>query len=479
MLLSKRQLLLNCAQIFDSLVMIVSFGFAGCVAHLEIDPLSFAEFLSVRIEIINFLIFILIAAVWNLIFVWLGIYHSHRFAKPGSELFDILKATSCGTIFIFFAARLFDLQVITAVFLLVFWLITTLVLASSRSILRVILMQVRLRGRNMRHMLLVGANSRALRFVKGIEGRPDLGYQIIGFVDENWSGAAEVQKLGYSIVTDYDNFADYLRRQIVDEVVICLPVNSYYTQAAKMAAMCEEQGVIVRFLPDIFNSIISHSTIDYFEGEPIIFHHSGSLEAGQIYAKRLLDILLGAAGLVFLFPLFLFAAILIKVASPGPIFYVQERIGLNKRRFCLYKFRTMRVDAEKKQKDLEALNEADGPVFKIRNDPRIFPAGRFLRRFSIDELPQIINVIKGDMSIVGPRPLPVRDYNGFSQDWHRRRFTMRPGLTCTWQVCGRSNTSFEQWMQLDMEYIARWSLWLDLKIILQTVPAVLFARGAV
>jgi exopolysaccharide biosynthesis polyprenyl glycosylphosphotransferase len=194
--------------------------------------------------------------------------------------------------------------------------------------------------------------------------------------------------------------------------------------------------------------------------------------------KRLIDILGAYVLLACLAPLFLVAAIAIKLTSPGPVFFIQERVGRGKRRFRLYKFRTMVADAEQKQADLEALNEAGGPVFKIKDDPRITPVGHILRKLSIDELPQLWNVLRGDMSLVGPRPLPVRDYNGFSEDWHRRRFSVRPGITCLWQINGRSSVPFEKWMELDMRYIDEWSLWLDLKILLKTVPAVLRGSGA-
>ncbi len=171
-------------------------------------------------------------------------------------------------------------------------------------------------------------------------------------------------------------------------------------------------------------------------------------------------------------------AIAIKLSSPGPVFFVQKRIGYNKRVFRLYKFRTMVENAEKSQQVLEKLNEMDGPVFKIQDDPRITPIGRWLRRLSIDELPQLYNVIRGDMSLVGPRPLPIRDYNGFGKDWQRRRFSVRPGLTCLWQINGRNNTTFENWMKLDLEYIDNWSFLGDMKILLKTVPAVFNGEGA-
>jgi len=194
--------------------------------------------------------------------------------------------------------------------------------------------------------------------------------------------------------------------------------------------------------------------------------------------KRALDVCASACLLLLLAPLAGLIIVAIRMTSPGPAHFAQERLGLNKRPFRLYKFRTMVAGAEARRADLEALNEADGPVFKIRHDPRVTPIGRWLRRTSLDELPQLVNVLKGDMSLVGPRPLPLSDCAGFSEDWHRRRFSVRPGITCLWQVHGRSDTSFERWMAMDMEYIDSWSLALDLQILASTVSAVIRQDGA-
>jgi len=177
-------------------------------------------------------------------------------------------------------------------------------------------------------------------------------------------------------------------------------------------------------------------------------------------------------------PVLAVVALMIKLTSKGPVLFKQERIGRNKRRFYIYKFRTMVPNAEKMLPALELLNEATGPVFKIKNDPRMTPIGRLLRRSSIDELPQLFNVLRGDMSLVGPRPLPLRDYAGFDQDWQRRRFSVRPGITCLWQVRGRNNIAFDHWMKLDLQYLDEWSIWLDMKILAQTIPAVLKGSGA-
>jgi lipopolysaccharide/colanic/teichoic acid biosynthesis glycosyltransferase len=178
-------------------------------------------------------------------------------------------------------------------------------------------------------------------------------------------------------------------------------------------------------------------------------------------------------------PLFATVVLLIKLTSPGPIFFLQDRVGYNKRTFRICKFRTMVPNAEKLMANLEKMNEASGPVFKIKDDPRITSVGKFLRRTSIDELPQLINVLKADMSLVGPRPLPIRDYQGFNEDWQRRRFSVKPGITCLWQVNGRSSITFDEWMRLDLQYMDEWSLWLDMKILARTIPAVLKGSGAV
>jgi exopolysaccharide biosynthesis polyprenyl glycosylphosphotransferase len=255
-------------------------------------------------------------------------------------------------------------------------------------------------------------------------------------------------------------------------------MRSLHSRASEVAAICEEQGILVRFISNLFDGKISRPQVEVVEGDSLISHHTVRLEGWSVVTKRFVDILVSASMSLLLLPVFLLTALMIKLTSPGPVFFVQKRIGLNKRHFGIYKFRTMCVDAEKRMKEIEHLNEVSGPVFKIKNDPRITPIGKFLRKTSIDELPQLFNVLKGDMSLVGPRPLPLRDYEGFSEDWQRRRFSVRPGVTCLWQIGGRSSISFEQWMELDLQYIDKWSLLLDFEILLKTIPAVLKGSGA-
>jgi len=217
--------------------------------------------------------------------------------------------------------------------------------------------------------------------------------------------------------------------------------------------------------------------VDVVDGRPVITIFSGPPDSPRLLAKRLMDVLVSAVLLILLAPVFLVVAIAIKLDSPGPVFFVQQRVGLNGRRFWFYKFRTMVKDAEQRQAALEQLNEAHGPVFKIRNDPRVTRAGRWIRRLSFDEFPQLINVLRGDMCLVGPRPLPLRDVSRIDVSAHKRRFSVRPGITCLWQINGRE-PEFDDWIKTDMEYIDNWSLRLDAKILLRTIPSVLSGRGA-
>ncbi len=269
-----------------------------------------------------------------------------------------------------------------------------------------------------------------------------------------------------------------LRHQSVDEVLVSLPPKNHGPLVEKIVRRCEEEGVIVRVRAELFPLRIAKAYADELEGLPVMTFRSGPKEDWRLVAKRLIDILGSTVLLLVLAPLFAAVAALIKLNSRGPVFFTQERIGFNKRRFQMLKFRTMVNGAERQQVTLEQLNEAEGPVFKIKNDPRVTSIGKFLRRFSIDELPQLINVLKGNMSLVGPRPLPVRDVERIDVASHKRRFSIKPGLTCLWQVNGRSNIGFEEWVRMDLEYIDQWSLGLDMLILLKTIPAVFKGPGA-
>lgn len=474
----RRQILMSVFKLSDLLIMIASFMAATTIASYQIDTLTIEQFLQMRIKVVNFILFIGLLVLWHSLFSMLDLYRSRRLGTIKREIIDIVKATSLGTFAIYLLSLLFDMVLVTPGFLLSFWAVSTAATILIRIGMRYTLSGIRRRGQNLRYLLIVGTNSRAIKFARKIESQPELGYVIVGFVDDHWKGDGDLGKHGWKLVSDFRGFIDFIRTNVVDEVLISLPLKSLYNETSQMVNECQNQGILVRHLSNIFDTKMVNSKAEYFEDKSFVSHYTGAMEGWQILVKGLLDRIVSLILLILLSPLFLVVAILIKITSPGPIFFIQERIGLNKRRFRLYKFRTMVDRAEKKQAALEKFNEASGPVFKIKNDPRITQIGKVLRKISLDELPQLINVLKGDMSLVGPRPLPVRDYNGFNTDWQRRRFSVRPGITCLWQVNGRSNISFDKWMELDLEYIDKWSLLLDFSILLRTIPVVLRGSGA-
>jgi exopolysaccharide biosynthesis polyprenyl glycosylphosphotransferase len=473
-----RQILLRAAKLFDLATMTVAFGLAALLVAHQSPSVSLADFLSMRVKVRNFVIFALFLLVWHIISRARGLYDSRRLSSRWQEAVDIIKATTFAAGSVSIAASFFRLALMTPLFAASFWSISSAMVLASRLVGRNLLSRIRARGRNLRQMLIVGTNPRAVRFAQEITSRRALGYRVIGFVDEEGAGSREFQKLGYPLVADLEGFPRLLRERVVDEVVLALPVKSMYSQASRIAALCEEQGIIVRLLSDFFNLRLGRTKADQFEEHTLITLYTGSHDNWQHLLKRVLDVAIALLAILLLAPLGFLTALLIKLTSPGPVFFAQERLGFNKRRFRLYKFRTMVVDAEGRLAEIQHLNEVSGPVFKIKNDPRLTLLGKFLRKASIDELPQLLNVLKGDMSLVGPRPLPVRDYEGFDQDWQRRRFSVPPGITCLWQINGRSSTPFQRWMELDMEYIDHWSLGLDFKILAKTVPAVFKGAGA-
>lgn len=273
-------------------------------------------------------------------------------------------------------------------------------------------------------------------------------------------------------------FVDLLHEHSINGVLINAK-HTFFGQVEKAIQACELEGVEAWLVADFFKTQISRTSLDDFCGRPVLVFHSGPESSWQAVAKQAVDFL-GALILLLFFSLpMLLAAILVKLTSRGPIFFKQQRSGVNGQPFTMYKFRSMVTDAEQRKQELAVLNEMSGPVFKVTNDPRITTVGRWLRKFSIDEFPQLINVLRGEMSLVGPRPLPVEEVKRFDDFAHRRRLSVKPGLTCLWQISGRNQiTNFKDWVRLDLEYIDNWSIWLDFKILWRTIPVVLLAKGA-
>ena len=324
-----------------------------------------------------------------------------------------------------------------------------------------------------RAAILVGTGERA-ELVKANLATQYATVEVYGCVDdENRSAFARSPYLG-----TIHQLPEILKTHPIELVLIGLPMRSKYDEIQRVIDICETVGVESHYMRDIFTT--SRSRVQSHAQVPHDFSVISSFVPDpKQYVKRLVDILGAMILLMLASPLLLATAIAIRCTSQGPVLFIQQRYGRNRKRFPMFKFRSMVVDAEKRQAGLEAMNEAEGPVFKLARDPRVTRVGSFIRKTSIDELPQLFNVLRGEMSLVGPRPLPHRDVAKFEEPWLLRRFSVRPGLTCIWQVNGRSNTSFADWIRQDLEYIDNWSLSMDARILAQTVPAVLRARGAV
>jgi exopolysaccharide biosynthesis polyprenyl glycosylphosphotransferase len=475
-----RRFLLNALKLFDVGLVFCSFGLAMFVVASAQGNVPLGQVLSMRVKLSNCAIFALALFLCHLIFALCGLYESRRFISKRQELYDVLRATSLAAISIAAISMFFSLSVVTTPrFLLFFWIYMTASVSVFRLLLRYWLASVRRNGHNLRHILILGTNERAIQFARKIAAAPEQGYRLVGFVDDDWHHLDDFKATGLPLVCGCAGIAEFLRGNVVDEVAIYLPLRSFYEHAAQMASVCKQHGIILRFDTDIFNLKITRPRVLESDGNVQIAASTSVVSEGWPFIfKRAIDITVSLLVLALLSPLLLVIALLVRFNSPGAVFFGQKRVGLNKRQFTMYKFRTMVPDAEKIQEELLHLNEMSGPVFKIKNDPRVTPIGRVLRKTSIDELPQLFNVLKGDMSLVGPRAMSVRDYECFNEDWQRRRFSVPPGITCLWQIRGRNSLPFEQWMELDMEYIDKWSIWLDLQILAQTIPAVLKGSGA-
>jgi exopolysaccharide biosynthesis polyprenyl glycosylphosphotransferase len=327
------------------------------------------------------------------------------------------------------------------------------------------------RGTRRQQIVIVGSGGHAARLYRQILGDPFHKITVVGFVDSE--PRSPLADMGVTHLGKLENLPDILMHSVVDDVLIGLPIKSCYEEIREIITACARVGVPASYSAEFFGD----DSINSRHVAPVL-SLSEAPGADRLAVKRVIDVVCSLILLVVLAPVMLLVAIAVRLTSPGPVLFAQVRYGYMKRLFRAYKFRTMVVDAEQLQVGLEQQNEASGPVFKIRNDPRLTQIGRFLRRTSLDELPQLWNVLIGEMSLVGPRPLPVRDVGRFAEPWLMRRFSMPPGLTCLWQISGRSDIGFERWISLDLEYIDRWSLLLDATILLQTIPAVFSGRGA-
>jgi exopolysaccharide biosynthesis polyprenyl glycosylphosphotransferase len=471
---TRKKLLAKGTRILDLLVMLCSLG-GAVMLHAQLSSgQGSAPFTPAQLRPVDGLALVVLLIAWNRLFAYFGLYEVRRLDQRVREWLDIAKAVTLGTL-VAAALALLVAEESTKAIILLFYLLALCGAIASRALVREGLVFLRSHGRNLRHVVFVGSGPEAVDLAQKILHRADLGYRLLGFVDDHPQNTRLWQ--GKWLCT-LDAFPDYLCRHAVDEVFIALPISTYYDQVRRITRLCDELSVPCRVPSDWMELKTADTAAYVLNGVPMLsLRNAGRGRFSHLIIKRLLDFALAGAGLLLLAPLFLVVSALIAFSSTGPVFFKQQRVGFNRRRFNIYKFRTMVDGAEALQSQLEHLNEADGAAFKIAADPRITRVGRWLRKTSIDEIPQLINVLKGEMSLVGPRPLPVRDVNNIYEQWPIRRFSMRPGLTCLWQISGRHRLRFNEWMRLDLQYIDEWSIWLDLKIMLRTIPEVVKATG--
>ena len=416
-----------------------------------------------------FLIFLVYSLCWIISSNANQVYQSTRFASVGMETKLLIKAHVVTFALTIISVTLYQPQLIHNRFVFYFEAMTLCSTLGVHLMVRLILKVWRKIGRNTRYVLLIGSGKAAYSYLDKVKKNPQLGYKVVGYLAPARNGL-EIQYLG-----DYANLQTVMGMKIVDLTVITAPLSD--DRVKECLELLDVMGKTVTILLDETVAKVARCRPIDFDGLPMVAYDGCPRLPVQELAKRSMDVVITGIGLIVLSPIILAIAITIKVSSAGPVIFRQDRVGLNGRTFKMFKFRSMVVNAEELKAKLTHLNEMNGPVFKIANDPRVTPVGRFLRKTSLDELPQLWNVFMGEMSLVGPRPPLPSEVNMYDPK-HRKRLAVKPGITCIWQISGRNEVDFEEWMEMDADYVERWSFWMDMEILMKTVPVVLMRRGA-
>lgn len=417
------------------------------------------------------LLFIL--PTWWVVFSAVGLY-GRRAARPmRTELSRLLKAITVCALLLAFAIFALRLVFVSRPVILLFLLLNGPLIELGRGLVRRFILDTSPR----RHVLVAGAQQDVLEAVSNLDKHQDWGVEVVGLIgDGAWDDSSPSP---HELLGEFTDIPTIVQQRVVDEVIV-VPSRSQLDQLKELEPIflqLEELGIVFRVLVNFLPGTVSNISFDAVGPMPMLTFSTAPRDELLLLVRRGVDIVLASVALVLLSPLFLMIGAAIGLTSSGPVLFRQIRCGLNGRPFVFLKFRSMRIDADELKPSLAAYNEMDGPAFKMKRDPRVTSLGRLLRRTSFDELPQLWNILKGDMSFVGPRPAVVEEVERY-EPWQRRRLSMKPGLTCLWQVSGRNELTFDEWMRLDLEYIDNWSLWLDVKIALKTIPAVLLGRGA-
>lgn len=456
--------------IFESFVTALSF-----IAAYFIRTQLSGEFFGKVFPFKDYLgLFIVVILLWIILF-FLVRQRKADFAEDWVEVTqETLLTVVAGTVLISAAIFILKYDFISRPFIVIFAVINFIFLSGFRYFTKSGASHFKRILAGERRVLIVGTEERAGEVAQVLETAQQWGYKLVGVVQESPQATLDERLRRYPLIP-LDLVPKVLNDHVIDEVIFAVSKEAL-ARLEEVFLLCEEDGIKTRVMLSFFPHVTSKIYLEALKGLPLLTFSTTPENDYLLFIKSTIDLLLASLFIVTLFPLLLLITILIKLTSRGPAIFRQVRCGLGGRKFDLFKFRSMITNAEVVRDDLQHLNEMTGPVFKLSKDPRCTPLGRWLRKFSLDELPQLINILKGDMSFVGPRP-PLPEEVDRYERWQRRRLRMKPGLTCLWQVQGRNEIDFEEWMRLDLQYIDNWSLFLDLKIIFQTIPIVLLGRG--
>jgi exopolysaccharide biosynthesis polyprenyl glycosylphosphotransferase len=479
MLKQKARLVNRVVYLFDLVLTSVAFFTAFALRNAVFPAIAPTKFPTGLYPLPEYLkVYPLVLIIWSVLLFTYHSYHSHRTIPLTREVMTTVRVVVVGNVLLATFAYLLPLRQLSRSWFILFGLFSALFLIIEKVALRILARYVRSKGLNYRTLLIVGTGRRATELATMIVAHKYWGYKLLGFVSDghHLSNGWAPYRI-YGSVPDLRRILEHGQiDEPIDEIVFAV-TRKKLDEMKQIFLLCEEMGIRTRVAMNFFQNRVARIEIEELEGIPFLTFTTTPSNETQLALKRLLDITVSLFILGIAAPIITLVALAIRMTSPGSVLFKQKRIGLNGRMFTLYKFRTMIEDAHERRNEIEHLNEMTGPVFKAKDDPRITPVGRVLRKFSLDEIPQLWNVLKGDMSLVGPRP-PIPEEVAEYRRWHRRRLSMKPGLTCLWQISGRNNIDFDRWMQLDLQYIDNWSPSLDLKILLRTIPAVLSGKGA-
>jgi exopolysaccharide biosynthesis polyprenyl glycosylphosphotransferase len=419
-------------------------------------------------------VFSLLLPLFLVTFFFVHLYNPEETRSLKKELVQLFKGVILGLFLCLAFSFLLKFGFVARTFLGLFSITIFIIGSLFRIALRSFLCRFYQKGHISTQVLLVGTSEYVKRISTSLLAHPELGVKLIGFISLGSEDTSAPE--GIPFRGRIEKLPEFLHTEVVDEVIFTAPI-SLWEKVIDSARVCYTEGVKVRIAANFFEQFSLPLRVSELGGVPVVSLERGPTNELALGVKRIFDFLLSALFLLLFWPVFLLIGVAIKLDTPGSVFFTQERVGYRGRKFRLIKFRSMISEAESLQRQLETQSEVHGPVFKMKHDPRVTRVGRFLRRLSLDELPQFINVLKGEMSLVGPRP-PLPQEVAQYTPWQRRRLSMRPGITCIWQVSGRSQIPFEKWMELDLAYIDNWSLWLDFKLLLKTLPAVIKGTGA-